>query len=303
MIPVRFLKTHIGSAFTLALALATGFQVGAEPVSSMKATPTQANRIDASAGVALAKPGLSSIGDLEVSRLVINIPSRTLWVYAGDKIIRFFPVGVGRVGFSTPMGKFSVIRKVMDPGWENPYLASGEMRLAPGETNPLGTRWIGFYQKAGGEYGMHGTDNPESVGKFSSHGCVRLKVPDAEALFEMVEVGTPVEVVYQPVLVRRHGNQVRVVVYNDRFRRGMPSVSKVKADILKQYPKARVDVAQLQTALRQHAEKPVTVGQIPIEAESTSEAAAIPASGTKPGSSPTPSGLQPIESLNSTGRL
>lgn len=206
------------------------------------------------------------------TRLVINIPSRTLWVYSGDQIIRYFPVGVGRVGYMTPLGKFSIIRKVIDPGWENPYLPNGRVRLAPGEDNPLGTRWMGFYQNAGGEYGMHGTDNPTSVGKFSSHGCVRLKVPDAEALFELVNIGTPVEVIYQPVLIRRHGNNVRVIVYADRFKRGMPSEEVIRANIIKQYPTVRLDEQKLHNALQVPLERPVEVGVIAPEIQPQPEA-------------------------------
>lgn len=192
----------------------------------------------------------------EDTRLVINIPSRTLWVYHGDQIARYFPVGVGRVGFMTPMGHFQVLRKVEEPGWENPYKAKGAIRIAPGEENPLGTRWIGFYRKNGGEFGIHGTDNPGSVGKFSSHGCIRMKVPDAEALFDMVDVGTPIDVIYEPVLIRRQDNRIRIIVYMDRFRRGMPTVEKVTADILKQYPGAIIDVGQLQAALHTPTERP-----------------------------------------------
>ncbi len=223
-------------------------------------------------------PAASSTTDARPdTRLVINIPSRTLWVYSGDQIVRYFPVGVGRVGYMTPLGKFSIIRKVIDPGWENPYLPNGRVRLAPGEDNPLGTRWMGFYQKAGGEYGMHGTDNPASVGKFSSHGCVRLKVPDAEALFDLITVGTPVEVVYQPVLIRRQGNNVRVIVYADRFKQGMPSVDSVRADIIRQFPDVRLDDKKLRDALQSPLERPVEVGEIapepPLEPEPASDKA------------------------------
>jgi lipoprotein-anchoring transpeptidase ErfK/SrfK len=198
-------------------------------------------------------------------RLVINIPSRTLWVYQGNKILRYFPVGVGRPGFMTPIGKYSIISKVIDPGWENPYLPKGKVRLAPGEENPLGTRWMGFYQKAGGEYGMHGTDNPASIGKFSSHGCVRMRIRDAEALFELIDLGTPVEVVYQPVLIRKQGSSIRVIVYADRFAKGMPTPAQVKANILKQFPEAQVDLQKLQTALSQPVERPIDVGALPDE--------------------------------------
>jgi len=237
----------------MALTLCVNFYVtpgvGAESVSS---------GVTQSAGASAAAP------DSLETRLVINIPSRTLWVYEGNRIVDYFPVGVGKPGFMTPVGKYSIISKVMYPGWENPYMPKGKVRLAPGEKNPLGTRWMGFYQKAGGEYGMHGTDNPGSVGKFSSHGCVRMKISDAETLFDLVDMGTPVEVTYEPVLIRKKDNQIRVIVYPDRFKRGMPTVEQVQSKILKQYPAAALNLDQIRQALAQPSEKPVDVGDLPV---------------------------------------
>lgn len=196
------------------------------------------------------------------NKIVINIPSRTLWVYSGDKIVKWYPVGVGRPGYMTPVGKFKVIRKILHPGWEHPYRAAGQTRIPPGMNNPLGTRWIGFLNQGGGEYGMHGTDNPSSVGKFSSHGCVRLKIPDAEELFEMVQVGTPVEVVYETVLIRPKGNTLRVVVYPDKFGKGMPSADEVVARIRNQHPEAVIDMGQLRQALASPTQQFVEVGLV-----------------------------------------
>lgn len=247
-----------------------------------------------------AAPGVSAQSSAKQEeperRLVINIPSRTLWVYSGDQIIKYFPVGVGRVGYMTPLGKFQIIRKVLDPGWENPYLPSGKVRLAPGEDNPLGTRWMGFYQKDGGEYGMHGTDNPASVGKFSSHGCVRMKVSDAETLFDMITVGTPVDIVYEPVLIRRNGNMIRLVVYADRFKRGMPSAQTVKANILKQYPNAILEMGKIEQALRLPTERPVEVGVLGIDTEEIVKITA-PSTTQSPAVEALPASLVPIESI------
>jgi lipoprotein-anchoring transpeptidase ErfK/SrfK len=196
----------------------------------------------------------------EDARIVINIPSRTLWLYEGKEIIRYFPVGVGRLGFMTPVGKYKIIHKVENPGWENPYLAKGKVRVVPGDENPLGTRWMGFLQDKNGEFGMHGTDRPQSVGKFSSHGCVRMKVADAEVLFNRVDLGTPVEVVYEPVLIRKgQDNHINVIVYKDVFKKGMPTAEQVTADILKQYPGSEIDPAQLQSALLAPTERPQAV--------------------------------------------
>ncbi len=203
------------------------------------------------------------------ARIVINIPSRTLWLYSGDKIVKYYPVGVGRRGFSTPVGKHKVVRMVKNPTWENPYKAAGAVRIRPGSGNPLGTRWIGFKPYKGGEYGIHGTDNPSSVGRFSSHGCVRMKTKDAEDLFNRVTMGTPVEVIYDLALIRPKGNDIRVVVYPDVFNKGMPSVNALKERIQQEYPHSKIDMAALAKALQHPTQKPVLVARIsePVEGE------------------------------------
>lgn len=199
---------------------------------------------------------------IEASKLVINIPSRTVWVYVGNNIVRYFPVGLGKPGFMTPIGKYSITNKVIDPGWEHPYVGKGKIRIAPGAGNPLGTRWMGFHHYKGGEYGFHGTDRPSSVGRFSSHGCVRMKIKDAEALFEMIDIGTPVEVVYETVLIRPKGDELRVLVYPDTFKRGMPSAEKVISNILEKYPTAKVEPEKIRAALSYPTQRPVVVGQL-----------------------------------------
>lgn len=203
-------------------------------------------------------------------KIVINIPSRTLWVYENNKIVRYFPVGVGRPGFPTPLGRFRVIRKVVNPAWENPYKPSGRSRISPGRHNPLGTRWIGFKPYRGGEYGIHGTNRPGSVGRFSSHGCVRMKIPDAEALFDLVDIGTPVEVVYELVLVRRHKDKVRVQVFPDVLRKGKPKLETVVQQIRQEFPTAQVDMDRLKAALQRPIQKPVEVGTI-VEPDSAGD--------------------------------
>jgi hypothetical protein len=300
MVHNRLLK--IQSAFLTVLTLAFGFSALARADSVLGPTPPIPTAPTSHTAAAAASDIDAPLVRLD-TRVVINIPSRTLWVYSGDKIVRYFPVGVGRLGFITPMGKFSVIRKVLDPGWENPYMDKGKVRIAPGETNPLGTRWIGFYQKNGGEFGIHGTDTPTSVGKFSSHGCVRMKVPDAEALFDLVDVGTPVEVVYEPVLVRRQGDNVRVIVYNDRFKKGMPSEEKIKADILKQYPDANIDETKLKGALQAPIERPVDVAKIETARIETPPGKTTANPANSADKSPrvlVPSSLKPIDSINAS---
>lgn len=218
--------------------------------------------------------GVVGAAPLPHAKVVINIPSRTLWLYDRDELVRYYPVGVGRVGFPTPLGQHRVIRKISHPGWENPYKPKGAVRIKAGKGNPLGTRWIGFKAYKGGEYGIHGTNQPNSVGKFSSHGCVRMKIPDAEALFDQVAMGTPVEIRYDPVLIRQKENQVILIVYPDTHRKGMPSAAEIQKRILTQYPQVRLDAGQVSRAIQQKQQKPVLVGEIPDESARESTAVA-----------------------------
>jgi hypothetical protein len=124
--------------------------------------------------------------------LVIRLSDRRVYVYDRDKITTSFPIAIGRSGWETPPGKFQVIDKIVAPAWENPF--TGE--IAPsGADNPLGSRWIGFWTDGASYIGFHGTPNPESVGTPASHGCIRMYDKDVISLFEMVRIGTPVEVV------------------------------------------------------------------------------------------------------------
>jgi L,D-transpeptidase ErfK/SrfK len=124
--------------------------------------------------------------------LVIRLSDRRVYVYDRDEITTSFPVAIGRGGWETPVGNFQVIDKIVDPAWQHPF--TGEI-APPGVDNPLGSRWIGFWTDGKNFIGFHGTPNPESVGTPASHGCIRMYDKDVMALYELVRVGTPVQVV------------------------------------------------------------------------------------------------------------
>lgn len=166
--------------------------------------------------------------------IIINIPSRTLDLYKDGKLKKTYPVGVGKANFPTPVGNFKVIRLVKGPGWENPYKPMGETRINAGKNNPLGTRWIGFKEVPGGEFGIHGTDNPASVGKYCSHGCVRMLIKDSEELFDNISMETPVFVTYETVRIYINNSNVYIKAYQDEYKIGKNNISNVK-DLVKQF--------------------------------------------------------------------
>ena len=149
----------------------------------------------------------------------INIPSRTLEIWKNNRVIKSYPVGVGRKNFPTPTGNFKIISKFSAPTWENPYKAAGEARIYPGSKNPLGTRWIGFHRNSMGEYGIHGTNEPYSVGKICSHGCIRMRIKNSEDLYNNVQIGTPVAVTYYTYKLKIKNNNIYVYKYPNPYNR------------------------------------------------------------------------------------
>jgi lipoprotein-anchoring transpeptidase ErfK/SrfK len=127
--------------------------------------------------------------------ILIDRGRHSLTLYKDDKVVRRFSVAVGQSIYPTPVGAFHVIVKERDPWWYPPTYdawAKDLKPVPPGPSNPLGTRWMGLDAPG---VGIHGTDEPASIGYSESHGCIRMQVPDAEWVFEHVDVGTPVWIV------------------------------------------------------------------------------------------------------------
>jgi len=118
-------------------------------------------------------------------RVVVSIPDRKLAVIEDGGIVTVFDVAVGKPATPSPVGTFTIVNRVTNPT----YYKAGKV-VGPGAANPVGTRWIGLSEKG---YGIHGTDNPRSIGFAKSHGCIRLRNQDVERLFERVRTGDVVE--------------------------------------------------------------------------------------------------------------
>ncbi len=128
--------------------------------------------------------------------ILINRGSNRLTLFHSDnKVWRSFPVATGQAVYPTPAGRFQIVVKQVDPWWYPPTYdswAQGLSPVPPGPDNPLGTRWMGLSAPG---VGIHGTDEPGSIGWNASHGCIRMQVVDSEWLFDHVRVGTTVFIV------------------------------------------------------------------------------------------------------------
>jgi lipoprotein-anchoring transpeptidase ErfK/SrfK len=127
--------------------------------------------------------------------IVIHRGSNRLYLYNGTHLVRVFPVATGQAAWPTPLGSFQIVVKQKNPWWFPPTQdswAAGAKPVPPGPNNPLGTRWMGLSAPG---VGIHGTDEPWSIGHSESHGCIRMQVLSAEWLFNRVRIGTPVFIV------------------------------------------------------------------------------------------------------------
>jgi lipoprotein-anchoring transpeptidase ErfK/SrfK len=126
--------------------------------------------------------------------VVIRRGSNRLFLYRGMKPWRTFVVATGQAVYPTPLGRFQIVVKWENPWWYPPNSpwAQGAKPIPPGPGNPLGTRWMGLSSPG---VGIHGTPDAASLGYSASHGCIRMYIPQAEWLFDHVDVGTTVYIV------------------------------------------------------------------------------------------------------------
>lgn len=124
-------------------------------------------------------------------RVVLSLSERRVNIYRGEMLTASYEVAVGREGWNTPTGEFSVFQKQIDPAWEHPFTG---VIVPPGPDNPLGSRWIGFWSDGVNSIGFHGTPDESLIGSAVSHGCVRMRNADVLALYEQVGLNTPVTV-------------------------------------------------------------------------------------------------------------
>ncbi|MBI4603256.1 MAG: L,D-transpeptidase family protein [Planctomycetes bacterium] len=124
-------------------------------------------------------------------RIVVDKSEFALWATIDGRLLFDLPVGLGRDN-GTPSGAFVIRVRQKDPAWWRP----GEAPLPAGDPgNILGTRWLGFEEtRELSGYGIHGTQDPSTVGTESSAGCIRLRNEDIELLFDFVPYGTEVAI-------------------------------------------------------------------------------------------------------------
>ena len=125
------------------------------------------------------------------THVVVSLSDRQLTLYKGSEPQAQYPLAVAQAGWETPTGTFQVLNMEKNPVWVHPI--TGE-EIPPGEQNPLGVAWIGFWTDGESEIGLHGTNQEELIGEAVSHGCLRMRNADITALYAHLTPGTTLEV-------------------------------------------------------------------------------------------------------------
>ena len=173
--------------------------------------------------------------------IIVSLEDRKLALLEDGQVKKVYTVAVGKPTTPSPEGSFTIERRVANPTYHH----NGKT-VAPGPGNPVGSRWMGL-SKAG--YGIHGTNEPKSIGNAASHGCIRMAKADLEELYTLISVGDQVEIVGQ------HNEQTARL-----FEPAPLPESKLPVQLAKTEPAAAVSAASKESAQQKPLqEEPVAI--------------------------------------------
>ena len=154
-------------AVAVSAAMVMGIQAMSQTVATAQSSPAEATQVKRT--------------------IIVSLEDRKLALVEDGQVVKIYTVAIGKPSTPSPVGSFTIQRRV-----KNPVYSHDGKTVQPGPANPVGTRWMGLNIKG---YGIHGTNEPKSIGKAASHGCIRMAKKDLEEMYEMVRVGDTVELV------------------------------------------------------------------------------------------------------------
>jgi L,D-transpeptidase ErfK/SrfK len=216
-------------------------------------------------GILIQLPTRMVLPVADETGLVINVPEMRLYDFTNPEAVRVIAVAVGDADDPTPVGKFRIGQKRVDPVWtvprsirtEKPYLPA---QVPPGAENPLGSRWMTI---GTGSYGIHGTNVKWSIGRGSTHGCVRLYEDVMEDLFDRTESGVPIQILYQPFKWGTNGKELFLEVHPDIYGR-IPDAMAAALEVPRSLGlEPRLDYGKVFATVQRAEGIPVVVGTLP----------------------------------------
>ena len=206
--------------------------------------------------------------------IVVNLAEYRLYFFStrnGIMEVSTFPISIGRMDWSTPLGRAAIVAKVRNPAWYPPasvrreHEAEGDPLpkvVPPGPDNPLGDYAMRLSVPG---YLIHGTNKPDGVGMRVSHGCIRMYPEDIASLFPRVTLETPVELVNQPYKIGWSGNKLLLEVHplleenTEEEERGLTAITELYVYATRKRT-ARVDWQRVERVYAEKRGIPVVIG-------------------------------------------
>lgn len=220
------------------------------------------------AGIEVAVPTQWIVPRSRYRGLVVNIAEMRLYLFPQKTTpgavvpVRTWAIGIGTDETPSPIGLFHITAKDKDPTWYVPnsiYRTMDPPRhrvVPPGPDNPLGAYRLRLSK---GLYSIHGTDVPWSVGRRTTHGCIRLYPEDISELYQLVDAGAVGELIYEPIKFGESDGQIYVEVHDDMYRR-IPDLQREALKLARQARLTdRINTARLRQAVQEKRGVPVVV--------------------------------------------
>lgn len=169
-------------------------------------------------------------------QVVINIPQQRLFLYQDGRLDKVYPVAVGKALTQTTLGEHKIGAKAFNPTWHIPKSiqkerGDGVKTVPPGPKNPLGPVFVRLGDPRLG-LGIHGTNAPASVPGVRSHGCVRMKSPDALEFANTITSGSPATVSYEMAALNvDDADNLWLAVFKDPYNKNNLNTSALKQSI------------------------------------------------------------------------
>ena len=217
------------------------------------------------AGTVVRLPTLFALPPAESEGLVINLPEMRLYDFTSNGPVRVLAVAIGDPDDPTPIGNFKIGQKRADPVWFVPASIRAEKpdlptQVPPGEDNPLGSRWMTLGRSS---YGIHGTNVKWSIGREATHGCVRLYEDTMEALFDRIDEGVRVTLIYEPFKWGTNGRDLFLEVHPDIYGKHPDALASALALPRQLGLLPRLDLERVWLAVERAEGMPTPVGSLP----------------------------------------
>ena len=272
-------------------AIARRFNTGAQLLLEANNTVSPVQPLP---GTVMTIPTQMLLPDTPREGIVVNLAELRLYYFPpGKNSVQVYPIGIGQLGLETPEMTTRISQKIPNPTWTPPAGIRARSKAAgitlpavvpAGPNNPLG-RFALRLGYGNGEYLIHGTNAPDSVGLRVSSGCIRMNAPDIAALFADVAAGTTVRIINEPVKFSQEPDGTRYLEVHRPLSRNegenTQTMSFTRSAALSQFIVAAGDDSQhAEQALYRRAGYPVALtaalngGAVPVQSASNIEQAA-----------------------------